>query len=284
MTVARAKSCTSSATGASSSRWRLFRRASPELGRLAGEIAVGIRMVGDRARTFDQLFSEGSMGEAAAAPSVLPDPHRLGGCPSSFTATSRSMRRGLAFYRGSASRNEAILRDLATLTAAAPCGTPPTVAMPRPGDDGRSRRKLPANPRTPSPGDFESRSSVNSTPSTGSRRCKRAVTCTRVRPAEMFVCHPALTRVVATVFPPTYLRSRVGLKLPDSRLSDHALELIRSLTGCRRAGSMGDVGCTLPAWHDSHLGGHRSGHRLPQVARSLRRTRGRGPGSHQCPS
>jgi hypothetical protein len=209
--------------GELSSRWRLFRRALPDRGHLAGEIAVGMRVDDDpiQASVLSAVDTE------PAAPFHLFFPTRIAsGLPFLLHGYFEVDAARTGFYGGSASRNQAILRELAALTVSA-VGD----AAVRGDTDLVTMVDLIANAGEP---EDELAREFREHVLSGLDDVDWLPTMAegggghRGRPGGVFVCRPELTRLVATVFPPSYLRTRVGLGIPDVRLSDRALEMIRS--------------------------------------------------------
>jgi hypothetical protein len=205
-----------------SSRWRLFRKSLPEIENLAGEIAVGIRI--------DGVSTPGALVPTAdrevSAPFHLFFPTRIAsGLPFLLHGYFEVDAARTGFYRGSESRNKSILHELAALTAEAVrdnahSGDADVVTV-------VNLVAAAGDPEDPLARDFRADvldrlDAFDWIPASPERDNLRTE-----RPSGLFVCRPELTRHVAAVFPQTYVAMRVDLSLPDIRLSDAALDLIR---------------------------------------------------------
>ena len=247
-----------------SSRWRVFRKNLPELDHLAGEIAVGIRLDDGLAHSAARSATDG----VSAAPFHLFFPTRIAsGLPFLLHGYFEVDAARTSFYGGSESRNKAILQQLAGLTAAAVRDAAEsedtdlvTIAN-LVAEAGEPEDHLARDFRE---GVLQQLDGLDWLPTAGEGDRTQPT-----RPTGMFVWEPALTRRVSTVFPAPYVVARVGLTLPDARLSDHALDLIRSASAHRNARSMGHVGEALSARSYADLGGKRRGACLHRPARSV---------------
>ncbi len=203
-----------------SSRWKLFRRTLPSLENLTGELAVGLRLDAVEGRASVLSASDGGM----SAPFHLFFPTRIpSGLPFLLHGYFEVDAARTGFYRGSASRNRAIMEELAALSARVVeyAAIDPEVDMVSLVDLIASA----SEPEDPLAQDFR-RQVLDRLDSVSWIPMQSDETQACGRPVDVFVARPAITRHVATVFTPAYLQARVQLGLPDTRLSDAALELV----------------------------------------------------------
>lgn len=206
--------------GLVSSSWRLFRHSLPALEHLTGEIAVGLRL-------------ETSDGEAVIVPAtdgVVSAPFHLffptripSGLPFLLHGYFEVDAARTGFYRGSASRNRAIMEELAALSARVVeyAASDPDVNMVSLVDLVAAA----SDPEDPLARGFR-RDVLDRLDSVDWVPLQSNETPRRGRPASVFVAGPTITRHIAKVFTPEYLEARVQLGLPDTRLSDASLELV----------------------------------------------------------
>lgn len=208
--------------GRISSSWSLFRRSLPTLEHLTGEIAVGLRLATSEGPATVIPATDG----APSAPFHLFFPTRIpSGLPFLLHGYFEVDAARTGFYRGSASRNRAIMEELAALSArVVECAATDTAI------DMVSLVDLIASASDPEDQlarDFRQQV-LNRLDSVDWIPLQSDETPNCGRPADVFVARPAITRHVARVFTPAYLEARVHLGLPDTRLSDAALELVAS--------------------------------------------------------
>jgi hypothetical protein len=209
--------------GELSSRWCLFRRVLPELEHLAGEIAVGLRLDG---RAYQTAVLP-AVDDEISAPFHLFFPTRIAsGLPFLLHGYFEVDAGRTGFYRGSHSRNRAILRELAALAAdavrdaAEGARTDLVTLVDLVAAAGEPEEPLAREFRSAVLDHLDAATWVPVQAGDGDIRSSR--------PVDLFVTRPELTRQTAKVFPAAYVETRVRLGLPDIRLSDEALELVRS--------------------------------------------------------
>ena len=206
-----------------SSSWLLFRKALPNRVNLAGEIAIGIRCDGGPARGNIRSAAE----EGASAPFHLFFPTRISsGLPFLLHGYFEVDAARTGFYRGSANRNAAILRELALLTA---------TAVQDIAEGGKSDLVDAVNliAEASDPDDDLARSfrvdvlklldDVKWIPTKNDS--SELQFCL---PKELLLCKPCLTRQIARVFPPQYIKAHLCLSLPDMRLTDEAITFVQA--------------------------------------------------------
>lgn len=209
-----------------SSRWRLFRRTLPDRKHLAGEVAVGIR-VSDAPGAETVLPA---VEDHASSPFHLFFPTRIpSGAPFLLHAYFQVDAARTGFYlgsEGSAERNQALLEELAKVTKIAV-----TDASEVAGLDLVSLVDLVAaagEPEDPLAQQFRARllGLLDDVPWIPLQKGEEGPQAER--PGAMFGAPPEVLRLTGRVFPAPYIRWRTGLGLPSGRLSDGAIELVRS--------------------------------------------------------
>ncbi len=208
-------------SGRLSSRWRLFRRALPDLPHLVGEVAVGIRV--DESPDVETVLPAVD-GQLSAPfhlffPTLIPS-----GLPFLLHAYFEVNAARTDFYRGSAERNQAMLHELAELVRVAV-----TDAVEDEGLDLVSLVNLVAEagePEKPLARDFRRKALdlLDVTDWIPLRNGNEGVRSDR--PARVFGARADLIRRIGDTFPSSYIRQRTHLGLPNSGLSDAALELL----------------------------------------------------------
>ena len=206
-----------------SSTWRLFRRNLPGPEDLAGEVAVGLRCTPRE----QSISIVSSMDASPSAPFHLFFPTRIAsGLPFLLHGYFEVDAARTGFYRGSTNRNRAILDELATLVSEAV-----REAAVDPAIDLATMANLIAacdEPEDPLAREFRELVLSRLDPYPWIPVEDDGTGRVRARPDAVLVAKPELTRHIARVFPPAYLKHRVQLGIPDSALTDRALELIAS--------------------------------------------------------
>jgi hypothetical protein len=209
-----------------SSRWRLFRRMLPDRKHLAGEVAVGIRI----SDGVDAETVLPAVEDQPSSPFHLFFPTRIpSGAPFLLHAYFQVDAARTGFYlgsEGSAERNKALLEELASVTKIAV-----TDASKVEGLDLVSLVDLVAKagePEDPLAQKFRTQllgllDEVAWIPLQEGEEGPQAE-----RPGAVFGALPELLRLTGLVFPAPYIGWRTGLGLPSGRLSDAAIELVRS--------------------------------------------------------
>lgn len=224
--------------GTTSSMWRLVRRTMQSDSDLSGEVAVGLRL--DSTASLRRAVS--AIPDSPSAPFHLFFPTRIAsGLPFLLHGYFEVDAARTAFYGGSTERNQAILAELAEAV----------VDMVRDSaDDPQSDQASLVNliAACNAPEDALAREFREDVlrlldaeawiPVAADARRRRLA-----RPTETFVASPLdrLDRRIADVFPPDYVSTRVGLQLPESALTEQALELV----GARRGTAPDDYWGTL---------------------------------------
>lgn len=206
-----------------SSRWILYRRTLPDGPDLAGEIAVGVRLSDEP----DCPAVLAAIGDGASAPFHLFFPTTIAsGLPFLVHGYFEVDASRKGFYPGSQARNEQILRELSTLVAVGVNDIAQSHDV-----DLVSLVNLVA--RSSEPEDALARNFRDSA-LTALDACSWIPveldehSVDRERPAQVFGWSSDLTRLLVRTFPGSYVRSRVGLALPDKGLSAGAIELVIS--------------------------------------------------------
>lgn len=209
--------------GQLSSRWRLYHRSLSDLEHLAGELAVGVRLV-DEASGTGSAAVVSAIDDGPAAPFHLFFPTRIpSGLPFLLHGYFEVDAGRTNFYPGSLDRNRQLLAALAGLTAQAVADI---VAR----------------------GDVDLVTLVELVAEAGEpedllARAFREDVLTRLddipwipvqtgagvandRPTQVVVGRAHVVHLIGRTFPADYVRRKVGLGLPNERLSERALELI----------------------------------------------------------
>lgn len=203
-----------------SSRWRLFRRELPDQVDLAGKIAVGIRVDDDP--DVQRVLPADTKDISAPFHLFFPTFIRSG-LPFLLHAYFNVNAPRTGFYRGSAERNEVMVNELAELVKIAVVD-----AVEQESTDLASLVNLVAEAGEP---DDEL-----------ARRFRSDVlgllddvawiplqvgdeVPPSDRPANVFGARPGLLLRIGNTFPPSYIRRRIGLGLPDNNLSEDALQM-----------------------------------------------------------
>ncbi len=209
--------------GRLSSRWRLYHRSLSDLEHLAGELAVGVRLV-EEADGTGAASIVSATDDGPSAPFHLFFPTRIpSGLPFLLHGYFEVDAGRTNFYAGSLDRNRQLLAALADLTAHAVADI---VAL----------------------GDVDLVSLVEHVAEAGEpedplARAFREDVLTRLddvpwipvrpgagatndRPTQVIVGRAHVVHLIGRTFPSDYVRRQVGLGLPDERLSERALALI----------------------------------------------------------
>lgn len=211
--------------GKPSSRWRLYRRDVLDRKGLEGEIAVGIR-VDDGAQDTVLPAVDGH----PSSPFHLFFPTRIpSGLPFLLHAYFEVDAARTGFYRGSAERNGAMLDELAGLAKVAVAD-----AARDKGVDLVSLANLVAEAGEPEDelarkfrGDVLS---LLDDVEWVALRAGDGLPRSDI-PANVFVARSDLIRRIGAAFPPSYIRKRTGLGLPDGGLREEALDLVLNRSG-----------------------------------------------------
>jgi hypothetical protein len=198
------------------SHWRLYRRSLPDMPDLSGEIAVGVRLTADGGPT---SFTA-PHGDVPSSPFHLFFPTNIAsGLPFLLHGYFEVNAARTGFYEGSAPRNDAILAQLADLTATAVADTAAEGAVDlTPLADTLGKAGVPEDPHAHR---FQSATldrldEVAWVPTEDDGGATRAA-----RPTELLADHrPDLIDRVVAAFPPHYVLRRTGRRVASQRIGE----------------------------------------------------------------